>query len=100
MEFMIQQGVPQRTAHHLVGQLVSLAIQQQIPLAKLDADVFRDAHPVLDERVFEVLGVPNAIAAFCSYGSTAPDQVRQQVRYWQDRLARDNALHDNVKATA
>ena len=86
MEFMIQHGVPQRTAHHLVGDLVGKAIQQQVPLAKLDPQDFRDAHEVLDERVFEVIGVENAIQAFRSYGSTAPSEVASQVAAWQKKL--------------
>lgn len=86
MEFMIQHGVPQRTAHHLVGDLVGKAIQQQVPLAKLDPQEFRDAHEVLDERVFEVIGVENAIQAFRSYGSTAPSEVASQVAAWQKKL--------------
>ncbi|MCA9091739.1 MAG: argininosuccinate lyase, partial [Planctomycetaceae bacterium] len=44
MEFMIQHGVPQRTAHHLVGKLVATAIERGLPLEELDADTFRDAH--------------------------------------------------------
>ena len=86
MEFMIQHGVPQRSAHHLVGDLVGKAIQQQVPLAKLDPQEFRDAHEVLDERVFEVIGVENAIQAFRSYGSTAPSEVASQVAAWQKKL--------------
>ena len=86
MEFMIQHGVPQRTAHHLVGELVGKAIQQQVPLAKLDPQEFRDAHEVLDERVFEVIGVENAIQAFRSYGSTAPSEVASQVAEWRKKL--------------
>ena len=86
MEFMIQNGVPQRTAHHLVGELVGAAIQQRIPLISLSADEFKSAHPVLDERVFKVLGVDNAIKAFRSYGSTAPTEVAKQVQNWRQTL--------------
>jgi argininosuccinate lyase len=86
MEFMIKQGVPQRAAHHLVGQLVAEAIKRQVPLAELHRQTFLDAHPVLDERVFDVLGVANAIEAFQSYGSTAPAEVERQVTAWRERL--------------
>ena len=86
MEFMIKNGVPQRTAHHLVGKLVNLAIERDVPLAQLELQVFQEAHPVLDARVYEVLGVQNAIEAFQSYGSTAPDQVQRQVEQWRERL--------------
>ena len=45
---------------------------------KLDAD--------LDEEIYGVLGVQNAIAAFTSFGSTAPDQVAAQITAWKERL--------------
>jgi argininosuccinate lyase len=86
MEFMIKHGMPQRVAHHLVGQLVGEAIQRQVPLASLDRQTFLDAHPMLDDRVWEVLGVQKAIEAFQSYGSTSPTEVKRQVQLWQERL--------------
>ncbi len=33
------------------------------------------------------LGVANALAAFKSYGSTAPAEVAKQLRDWQQRLS-------------
>ena len=87
MEYLIGKGVPQRTAHEIIGQLVGRAMKLTVPLAELSLEEFQAAHPSLDEQVFEVLGVENAIAAFTSYGSTAPDQVARQVARWQEKLA-------------
>ena len=39
------------------------------------------------EAVAGILGVPNAVRAFRSYGSTAPDEVNEQLTEWQGRLA-------------
>ena len=86
MEFMIAKGVPQRTAHHLVGHLVGEAIKKNVPLSGLSADVFAAAHELLDETVYEVLGVDKAVAAFCSYGSTSPDEVSKQIGQWKERI--------------
>lgn len=86
MEFMITKGVPQRTAHHLVGQLVGEASRRGVPLSELSVDDFSTAHELLDETVYEVLGVDRAVAAFRSYGSTSPDEVRKQVDLWKERL--------------
>jgi argininosuccinate lyase len=86
MEFLIQQGVAQRTAHHLVGSLVNEAMQKSVSLAELPVETFQAAHPALDERVRGVLGVENAVAAFKSYGSTAPVEVRRQIERWRGRL--------------
>src|SRR5262245_43540015 len=48
MEFLIREGVPQRSAHELIGRLVSTAMKQGLPLAKLPLADFQKAHPSLD----------------------------------------------------
>lgn len=87
MEHLIVQGVPQRTAHEIIGKLVSTAMKQGVPLADLPLEEFRTAHPSLDKSVFDVLGVDRAVAAFSSYGSTNPEQVEHQLEMWRERLS-------------
>jgi len=87
MEFLIKLGVPQRTAHELIGQLVGKAMKKNVPLADLPLEDFQAAHESLDEKVYDVLGVENAVNAFVSYGSTAPSEVAKQVKLWQERLS-------------
>jgi len=102
MEFMIRRGTAQRRAHHFVGELVGRAIERGVRLADLPLAEFQRLDPELDESVFQVLGAKNAIAAFVSYGSTAPDQVADQVRRWQKRLADrgKQPRHDQVRPDA
>jgi argininosuccinate lyase len=88
MEHMIGRGIPQRTAHHLVGTLVGLAQERGVRLADLSLDEFTRAHPDLDASVYDVLGPQNAVASFASYGSTAPEQVDRQIEDWKRRMAR------------
>jgi argininosuccinate lyase len=89
MEHLVMEGVPQRTAHEIIGKLVGTAMKRGVPLAALPIAEFQAAHPSLDERVFEVLGAERAIAAFTSYGSTNPSQVAHQLDIWQKRLEQD-----------
>ncbi len=86
MEHLIRLGIPQRTAHGLVGRLVRKALDGDVRLSDLSLEDFREAHPDLDEGVYEVLGVEKAVAAMTSYGSTGPEQVRAQVARWKERL--------------
>ena len=86
MEHLISLGVPQRTAHHTVGNLVALAMEQGVALAGLRLEDFVKANPALDERVYDVLGVEKAVASFVSEGSTGPEQVEKQVEVWRKRL--------------
>jgi argininosuccinate lyase len=89
MEYLIGQGVPQRTAHEVIGKLVATAMQQDLPLAELPLETFKKAHASLDRRVYDVLGIGPAISAFQSIGSTRPEYVAQQVGAWRKRLAMD-----------
>jgi argininosuccinate lyase len=91
MEWLIKQDVPQRTAHEIVGQLVRQAMQRGVPLAKLALSDFQAAHASIDKSVFEVLGAERAIAAFTSYGSTAPAEVDRQISAWTTRLNKISA---------
>jgi argininosuccinate lyase len=86
MEHLILRGIPQRTAHHLVGKLVAEALHRDVRLADLPLESFREADPTLDDDVYDVLGVENAIAAMKSYGSTAPAEVARQVEKWKEQL--------------
>ncbi|MDZ4657723.1 MAG: argininosuccinate lyase [Bythopirellula sp.] len=86
MEYLIGLGVPQRSAHEIIGKLVAKAMKQGVPLAELPLTDFQEAHAALDKKVFDVLGVKNAIAAFKSVGSTAPAMVAEQVTAWKQRL--------------
>jgi argininosuccinate lyase len=87
MEHLIRRGVPQRTAHGLVGRLVRKALDQGVRLADLPLTDFQEALPELDAGVYDVLGVEKAVAAMVSYGSTAPAQVKLQVERWKKRLS-------------
>jgi argininosuccinate lyase len=86
MEHLMKRGIPQRTAHHLVGSLVGVAQAQEKRLADLTDEEFKTAHPSIDSTVREVLGVEKAVQAYQSYGSSSPTQVRSQIARWREQL--------------
>jgi len=86
MEFLIKRGIPQRTAHGMVGRLVRSAMNRGIPLAELPLQEFQAEDPSIDDSVYEILGVRKAIDAFQSYGSTAANQVRYQIDTWKKNI--------------
>ena len=86
MEFMVMQGVPLRSAHEAVGKLVRLCEEKRCRLAQLPAEVYDSVSQGLSSKVYNVLGVKNALAAFRSHGSTAPSEVAKQVESWRGRL--------------
>jgi argininosuccinate lyase len=91
MEALIARGVPMRSAHEAVGKLVRECERSACRLADLPDDVFAAAlgEPggAAGGSFHAVLGVANALAAFKSYGSTAPAEVDRQLREWRERLS-------------
>ena len=87
MEYLIKRGMPQRSAHHLIGDLVRLATSKSATLAELSLEDFQTADPSLDDSVYAVLGVQNAVEAFQSEGSTNPSRVQAQIGHWIEKLA-------------
>jgi argininosuccinate lyase len=88
MEFLIARGLPMRSAHEAVGQLVRQCEQRRCRLAELPVEEFERVQKGLGNEVYRVLGVANALAAFRSLGSTAPAEVQRQLDGWQERLRR------------
>jgi argininosuccinate lyase len=86
MEHLIKRGVPQRSAHEIIGKLVASAMKRDLPLNKLELSELQAAHPSLDKSVYDILGVEQAVLAFSSEGSTAPAEVAKQVALWKARL--------------
>ena len=86
MEYLIKRGIPQRSAHHSIGELVRLATSKSVTLAELSLEDFQSVDPDLDESVYDVVGVKNAVNAFQSEGSTNPQRVAQQIEIWKNRL--------------
>ena len=86
MEWLIQRGTPQRTAHHMIGQLVRMATAKSATLSELSLEDFQSIDPSLDPSVYDVLGVRKAVNAFRSEGSTHPEKVGQQIQIWRKKL--------------
>ena len=86
MESLIHAGIPQRTAHEIVGRLVRLAMGKNIRLADLtDEDCQKEC--ALWQPVFrESLSASRAVERMQSYGSTAPSEVKTQLKNWNAQL--------------
>ena len=81
-------GLPFREAHHVTGRAVALADQRGIALDRLPLADLQALHPSITDDVFSVLSVQNSVRSRKSFGGTAPQEVRRQIRYWRKRLAR------------
>ena len=90
MEHLILKGVPQRTAHEIIGRLVATAMKQGVPLADLPQDAFNRPTNRSMQAFTTCWALERAIEAITSYGSTNPEQVEHQLAIWREKLS-DNS---------
>jgi argininosuccinate lyase len=88
MELLVKEGVPLRSAHEMVGKLVRLCEQRGCRLQELPPEAYEETRTGLSQRVYQVLGVEQALQAFCSVGSTSPQAVESQIDSWRGRLGK------------
>lgn len=86
MEALIREGIPQRSAHELVGKIVRLGLDRGEPLENIPLEEMQAIDARISDRVVQVLGVSQALSAFVSEGSTSPEQVKEQISVWKRKL--------------
>ena len=79
-------GLPFREAHHVTGRAVALAEAAKTGIEKLPLGQLQALNDKITEDVYSVLSVPNSVKSRKSFGGTAPQEVRRQIRYWRKRL--------------
>ena len=73
-------GIPFREAHHITGRAVKLAEDRGCGLADVDLEALKAIDERIDECVYEVLTVDASVRSRTSYGGTAPERVRDQIK--------------------
>ncbi len=79
-------NIPFRESHHITGKIVKLAEGKACDLSDLTLADMQSADPRITESVFEVLTVDASAASRTSFGGTAPDNVRAQVKAARERF--------------
>ena len=77
---------PFRDAHHIAGSVVRRAEELNLPLEKLPLAEMQKIEPGITDAVFAVLPLEASVKSRMSYGGTGPDRVREQLRFWKEKL--------------
>jgi argininosuccinate lyase len=80
-------GLPFRDAHHITGQIVSLAEQKNLELSALTLEDMQSIEPRITADIFGVLTVQASVASRTSHGGTAPENVAKAAALWLEQLA-------------
>jgi argininosuccinate lyase len=78
---------PFRAAHRIAGAIVKHAEALGVALEKVPLADMQAVDRAITADVFDVLTVAASVDSRQSFGGTAPARVREQVQYWQEKLA-------------
>ncbi|WP_299025111.1 argininosuccinate lyase [uncultured Thermanaerothrix sp.] len=87
-DYLVEQGLPFREAHAVVGQAVRLALARGRSLDTLDREALQAIHPLLDEHALAILEPRHSLARRNLSGGSGPLAVSAQLRAAQAVLAR------------
>jgi argininosuccinate lyase len=79
-------GLPFRDAHHVTGAAVKRAEELGCDLPSLPLAELQALNAKITSEVYQVLTPEASAASRKSYGGTAPEQVRAQVKRWKEIL--------------
>jgi argininosuccinate lyase len=80
-------GRPFRAAHHIAGALVKRAEALNVPLQSLPIEEMQKVEPAITADIYSVLSLEASVRSRASFGGTAPERVREQIRFWRERLS-------------
>lgn len=87
MEYLINKGVPMRTAHEVVGKLVRSCESKKCRLVDLPLPELQQACNQIQADVSEFLGVKNVVCRLSSFGCGGRLAVAERVTVWRERLS-------------
>lgn len=79
-EHLAMEGIPFREAHNIVGRMVKACEERGCQLEELDEESLRSIDSWLSRKALGDISIPACVSARKSFGGTAPDEVRRQIR--------------------
>ncbi|WP_027893264.1 argininosuccinate lyase [Calidithermus chliarophilus] len=78
-DYLAQQGLPFREAHHVVGRVVRYCAEAGKELRDLELAELQSFHPLFSAEALGLTRLETAIHRRRSYGATAPERVKEAV---------------------
>jgi len=87
-DYLVKKGIPFRTAHEAVGNLVLLGLDQGKELGDLSIEDIRSISVDIDEDVFEALSLEKTLASKSAIGGTSPGRVVEALKIARASVAK------------
>ena len=85
-DYLVERGVPFRSAHHFIGELVALSEEKNVPLSKLDQVDALNVCSELGDDWRNVFDLSRAFAKRERPGMPGPSQIKNRIEHWEKVL--------------
>ncbi|MBP9854275.1 MAG: argininosuccinate lyase [Candidatus Omnitrophica bacterium] len=86
MEYLISKGVSYREAHDTIGRLIKDCADKGNKIVDLSEKELKKYHLKLDHGVKKLLNAESSVRNKKSFGSTSPQSIEQQLKFWKKNL--------------
>jgi len=95
-DYLARKGVPFRSAHHLVGEIVLFAAKQSKNLDQLTIEEYQKFSEKIDDSVYQAISLEATLNSKSSIGGTASKRVQEAIASAHKRLAWNAALSNEA----
>ncbi len=88
-DYLVQKGIPFRTAHDAVGKIVLHAISRKRELDELKLEDFKKFSSEIEADVFEALSLEKTLSSKNQIGGTSPERVYEALETARQNLERE-----------
>ena len=83
VDYLVLKNVPFRKAHNIAGKIVAVCVDQNKKLNQLSIAEYKKISPKLENDIFRLLTSRTSVKNKKSQGSTSPQEVEKQLKYWK-----------------
>ncbi len=88
VDYLVKKNVPFRKAHHLVGNIVALCVENDMKLHEINIKEYKKRSNKFDNDIYKLFEPMTSIANKKSKGSTSPKEVQKQILSWKKKLSK------------
>lgn len=85
-DYMVNKGIPFRTAHNITGKIVLYSMQIGKKLEELTLEEMRKFCELIEEDVFQYITIENSLSRKTAIGGTAPERVKEAIEMIKKEL--------------
>jgi argininosuccinate lyase len=86
-DYLVNHGVPFRSAHEVIGKLVAYSIAEKVAFADIPLAKYQEFSPAFEADLFACLNLETALAARKGIGAPSPQNVAAQIAHWKEALS-------------